>query len=118
MALLFPALPVRASSREKLSVPDQLRGIAAGSPMEVQLQGGTRLRGLLGERTSEGFVLQVSKDGSHENQVVKFERAQSIRTLKSLGKPASWRKPLIVVGAIFGGLALFVAIALRASTNS
>jgi len=111
LTLMLCALVVRAT--EPVPIPDQVRAIAANTPVEVRFQDGAKLRGWVGEVSDSGFVLSHEAKQQLERKDVGFREVRSVKVVKSVHPSHTTRNVLIGVAigvvVIGGTLAAIVA---------
>jgi hypothetical protein len=101
-----PKVPGRGDS--KPTVQERMLEIPAGTMIEVNLLNKQKLRGRLGEVTSDGFSLQTAQGTQIETQKVAFTDVKSVKQVGETGKKVGSRLTWMLVGV--GVLVLVIAI--------
>lgn len=70
--------------QEKVSLQDQMRAIAANSPIEVRFQDGSKLRGWISDVSDSGFVLKHETRHQLQDSQFPFDSVRSVKAVKSV----------------------------------
>ena len=100
------------AGEEKISVQDQIHGIAPNSPVEVRFRDGSKLRGWISEVSDSGFTLKHEIKQQLQDSRFPFDSVRSAEAVQSVHPSHTTRNILIGVGiavAVIGGLLAAVA---------
>ena len=116
LAVMLAIPATLAQPRAKWLIKETVLTISPGSPVEVRLADGSKLRGRLGTVTDDGFELQTVKGGKVDTAQIAFDQVSAIKdtTKKSFGH--SLGKGFVIAGIVIGAIFAVVAITC-ASTN-
>jgi len=90
------------------TVQETVVKIDKGSAVEVRLKSKEKVRGRLGEVSSSGFTMQVSKNGAVASRDIAFDDVQS---LKRTGKPHKVHYVAYALGFAAVGAGIVLAVA-------
>jgi hypothetical protein len=101
LALLLTAvLAATCFGKTQPSPQEQVRAIAANSPVEVKLLDGSTQRGWIGEVSDTGFVLAQEKNHQLANSQQSFVQVKAVKQVKDV-KRHKVRNILIGVGVTY-----------------
>jgi hypothetical protein len=112
-ALLEARVSASARGDSKPTMQERVLEIPAGTMIEVNLLNKQKLRGRLGEVTSDGFSLQTAQGNKIETQQIAFTDVKSVKQVGETGKKVGSRLTWMLVGV--GVLVLVIAIVSLAS---
>jgi hypothetical protein len=96
--------------KEKPTVREHVLKIPAGAIVVVHLRNKERVKGRLGEVTTEAFTVQTAKGNEIEKRTVSFDEVQSIKTASTTGHKVGLG--LGIAGVGIGVVILVVVIVL------
>jgi len=100
---------------KKPTLQERILEVSPGSMIEVRLMNKHKLRGRLGEVTSEGFALQTAQGTKVETQKIAFT---DVKSFKVQGGTAGQKAGHGLVYALAGVGALFVVLIIWALARS
>jgi len=99
-----PSASIPAQVAQKPTLQEKvLVDIPPGSRVQVRLKNKEKLRGLLGEVSNEGFVLQYARGNQIEKRIIGFDEVESIKVIKVKEGGRAWRvaKWILMAGGIY-----------------
>jgi hypothetical protein len=90
------------------TVQETVVKIDKGSAVEVRLKSKEKVRGRLGDVSSSGFTVQVTKNGAVTSRDIAFD---DVKSLKRTGKPGKVGYVAMAVGFAAVGAGIVVAVA-------
>ena len=107
VAVLCVALTQIAAAQGLVTVQDAIVKIDKGSAVEVRLKTKEKVRGRLGEVSSSGFTMQVTKNGAVGSRDIAFD---DVKSLKRTGKPGKGGYVGMAIGFAAVGAGVIVAV--------
>jgi hypothetical protein len=90
------------------TLQDAVVKIDKGSAVEVRLKSKEKVRGRLGDVSSSGFTVQVTKSGAMASRDIAFD---DVKSIKRTGKPGKGGYIAMAVGFAAVGAGIVVAVA-------
>ena len=98
------SIPAQVAQKPTLKVLE----IPPGSRVQVRLKNKEKLRGLLGEVSNKGFVLQYARGNQIEKRIIGFDEVKSIKVIKVKEGGRAWTVAKWALAT--GGITLLVLI--------
>jgi hypothetical protein len=98
---------VAQNTVQESTVQETIVKIDKGSAVEVRLKTKEKMRGRLGEVSSSGFTMQVTKNGAVGSRDIAFDE---VKSLKRIGKPGKGGYVGMAVGFAAVGAGVIVAV--------
>jgi hypothetical protein len=93
---------------------ESVHAIATGSPVEVRLADGSKLRGWISEVSDTGFELRYEKRKQLQQAQITFDQVKAVKEVGSVKTSHTARNVLIGLGVGVVALGVVAAIALAA----
>jgi hypothetical protein len=110
LALILTALvawtqaPAQTITRDTAEVTERLRAMAPGTPVELRLHDGAKLRGWIDEVSELRLTLRRESKGRLDVKALRFDEIDSVKTVSSVEPAHIGRKILIGIGVTVGSL--------------
>jgi len=91
-------------TRDTAKVTERLREMPVGTPVELRLHHGPKLRGWVDEVSESGLTLRRESEGRLDVKNLRFDEIDSVKIVSSVESAHIGRKILIGIGVAVGSL--------------